>query len=205
MGAGRPPTQVHRDACYLVGKRHRPLGREVASAAAALPAPTAARVTSIRAGRRQCPAVVRLRGCRMRRLLERLPPWQPLRLRHPSSSPSQLREQLIERCRPRQLPQSATPAHTGPTPRRTARNRNAPERSTAAGRSASIATAVARRTDKRTRSGRSACWVLRFDDPVDLHGAWRRRRSVADGAHTVRSSTAARLYLRVAPELVRSH
>lgn len=119
-------------ACYLAGKRHRPIGREVASAAAALPAPTAARVTSIRAGRRQCPAVVRLRGCRMRRLLERLPPGQPLRLRHPSSSPSQLREQLIERCRPRQLPQSATPAHTGPTPRRTARNRNAPERSTAA-------------------------------------------------------------------------
>ncbi|MEV5012418.1 MULTISPECIES: DUF6233 domain-containing protein [unclassified Streptomyces] len=30
IGAGRPPTQVHRGSCYMAGKRHRPIGREEA-------------------------------------------------------------------------------------------------------------------------------------------------------------------------------
>ncbi|MGW2770721.1 DUF6233 domain-containing protein, partial [Streptomyces sp. NPDC001275] len=30
IGAGRPPTQVHRGSCYMAGKRHRPISRDEA-------------------------------------------------------------------------------------------------------------------------------------------------------------------------------
>ncbi|MFJ2565807.1 DUF6233 domain-containing protein [Streptomyces sp. NPDC087568] len=30
IGAGRPPAQVHRGACYMAGKRQPPVGREEA-------------------------------------------------------------------------------------------------------------------------------------------------------------------------------
>ncbi|MFE9313214.1 DUF6233 domain-containing protein [Streptomyces sp. NPDC006706] len=30
IGAGRPPTQVHRGSCYMAGERHRPISRDEA-------------------------------------------------------------------------------------------------------------------------------------------------------------------------------